>query len=513
MSLNLEKASREELVKACLSFQKQTATQTAKIDKLESKVSYLTYALEWFRRQVFGRKSEKLIPQCSKQISFLEVPEESPSETTTIKEYERTSRKHKSELESEDKLRFDESVPVVEKVVLPEEVRNKPADSYEIIGEKVTTRLKQKPASYFVEKTIRKTIKLKDLKTLHTAPAPSAVIDRSYADVSLLTGLIVDKFQYHLPIYRQHQRMKISGVNVSRSNLSNLVHRSLELLEPVYYAILSEIQHSETLFMDETPVKAGRKIKGKMQTAYFWPVSDAKQVCFIYSSSRSHKTVSKAVGKACERLLTDGYSAYSKFLESRQDIVHANCWAHVRRKYFEAEKYHPPECQKVLGIIGELFEIERNLKDKEETEVLQARREQSLLLVDEFFEYINKLWFEDFVDKVSLLGKAVRYSQKLEPGLRAFLEHSDLPLSNNGVENSIRPIALGRKNWLFCWSEVGAKYAAIAYTLIESCKMQNINPWDYIIDILQRIDTHPARNVHELAPKHWKELFGKNASC
>jgi transposase len=118
------------------------------------------------------------------------------------------------------------------------------------------------------------------------------------------------------------------------------------------------------------------------------------------------------------------------------------------------------------------------------------RRTKSLVVVDDLFHYLNKLWFEDMFDRVSLLGKAVSYAREHEKQLRQFLFHADIPLSNNHVERAIRPVALGRKNWLFCWTEVGAKYAAIAYTLIECCKLHNVDPWEYFVDVLYRIDTH-----------------------
>jgi len=176
-------------------------------------------------------------------------------------------------------------------------------------------------------------------------------------------------------------------------------------------------------------------------------------------------------------------------------------WAHVRRKFFDAQQHAPPECERILALIARLFEVEK------EPELLTARREQSLPVVNELFEYLNQLWFEQMVEKSSLLGKAIAYTLEREQQLRQFLFHEDIPLSNNHVERVIRPVALGRKNWLFCWSEVGAKYAAIAFTLIECCKLHGIDPWKYFVDVLQRIDTHPARDVHLLTPKLWKDNF------
>ena len=139
---------------------------------------------------------------------------------------------------------------------------------------------------------------------------------------------------------------------------------------------------------------------------------------------------------------------------------------------------------------------------------------KSAKLVDDFFFYLDKLWFEQLVEQRSLLGEAVSYARERETALRQFLFHPDIALSNNHVERAIRPVALGRKNWLFCWTEVGAKYAAIAFTLIECCKLSRIDPWKYLVDVLQRLDSHPAQRISELTPKGWAQLQNpvKNAA-
>lgn len=531
MQIDLENASREELKSAYLSLKNHLSTTTrefktelneykselqeselklqnyeSKINASEAKINYLEYLIGWFKRQLFGQKSEKLISQDPKQGTLFDVPENPPPESTTVKEYERAHRRKPTETSEESKIRFDETVPVDEEIIYPDEVKGLNEGQYEVIGEKVTERLVQTPCQYRVKRTIRKTVKLKKSKTLHTAPAPVGIIERSFAEVSFLTGMIVDKFQFHLPLHRQHQRLVSSGIYISRPYLTKLVHRTLELLEPVYYAVLSDIISSDLVSMDETPVKAGRKIKGKMNTAYFWPVLAGNQVAFVYSSSREHRTVMDVLGKNCKKLISDGYSAYKKYAEERGDLIHAECWAHVRRKFFDAKDYAPSECEKVLSWIADLFKIENNLKEKPPDEVLSERRENSTLIVEDIFKYLDNLWFDQMVDKESPLGKAIFYARERKKELSQFLEHADIPISNNQIERAIRPVAVGRKNWLFCWSEVGAKYSAIAFTLVESCKMNGINPWDYIMDVLQRLDSHPASKVDQLTPRYWNDL-------
>ncbi len=484
--------------------------QTISREELECYARSLEQRVTWFERQLFGKKSEKLIPQDPKQTTLFNVPEEPPSESTSVKSYERSARNNATDTSDENHVRFDDTVPVDEEVLFPAEVKGLSADEYEVISEKITERLVQIPTQYRVKRTIRKTIKLKAKQTLHTAPAPDAVIERSFADVTFLAGMVTDKFQYHLPLYRQHQRMTAAGVHISRGHLTKLTHRTLELLEPIYYAVLSSVVSSELVSMDETPIKAGRREKGKMNTAYFWPVFAEQEVAFVYSSTRGHRVVAEVLGKGCKKLLSDGYSAYERYAETRSELVHAECWAHVRRKFFDAREHSPPEAERALAYIGELFEIERGLSNVSAEEILTIRRERSLPIVQCFFEFLDTQWFEQMVDKTSLLGKAIAYARKREEKLRQFLSHDDIPLSNNHVERAIRPVAIGRKNWLFFWSEVGAKYAAIAYTLIECCKLHGIDPWKYLVDVLHRIDSHPARDVHELTPKNWTALVAQH---
>jgi len=352
--MDLEGATREELIN-------YVGSITAERDSAVKHCELLKQRNAWLERQVFGSKSERVIPQDPRQSTLFEVPEEAPSEKTTIKSYERTCRRKPTDTEQESTLRFGDAVPVEEVVVLPKEVEGLSADEYEIIGEKVTERLIQTPAQFHVRRTIRKTVKLG--AKLYTEAAAPAVIERSFADVSFLTGMLVEKFLYHMPLYRQHQRLKAADIHISRGHMTRLVHRTLELLEPIYLAVLSSILTSDVVAMDETPLRVSRKQKGKMHKAYFWPVFAEEQVAFVYQDGRKYASVEEILGKGCKKLLSDGYEAYNQYAASREDFVHANCWAHARRYFFDARKHSPPECEHVLELIAQLFAVERELKN------------------------------------------------------------------------------------------------------------------------------------------------------
>ncbi len=207
------------------------------------------------------------------------------------------------------------------------------ANDYEIIDTKVSRKLAQQPASYVVLQYETPVIKHKETHAIKTTAMPAQVLDSSLADVSLLTGLMIDKFLYHLPLYRQHQRMALQGITVSRASLTNWVKRAIELLRPIVEAQLVHVLLSKILAMDEVPIKASRSEKGKMQTGYFWPIyGEDHEVVFTFNKSRGRQHIEDVLKKQFKgTLITDGYAAYARFAKQTKDITHAQCWVHSRR--------------------------------------------------------------------------------------------------------------------------------------------------------------------------------------
>lgn len=480
--------------------------------------SELKQQLAWFKRQLFGVKSERrLIEPEARQMSFaamLTAPEAPPPPTQSVKAYQR--QRHRAPWEEccdEPGVRFDSSVPLKVIEVPNPEVQGRSVDDYEVVGEKVTYRLAQKPGAYVVLKYVRKVIKLKDTQSLACPPAPPAVLEKSVADVSFLVGLLLDKFRYHLPLYRQHQRLAHAGIRLSRVTLTNLVHRTVALLEPIYHALVSSIVQSEVLAMDETPIKAGRKVKGKMHTGYFWPMyGDKDEIAFPFAASRATPVVREALGALCGVLLTDGYTVYESFAQKVNGIVRAQCWVHTRRRFVEAEAVEPQLVSQALEFIGLLYVHEATAQKRqlEAEHKLEYRAEHAKPVVDTFFAWLEHTFETHVLLPSNPFAKAAYYALERQAALRVFLEYPNVPLDINHLEREIRPVALGRKNWLFCWTEVGARYAGIAHSLIASCRLQGIDPYLYLVDVLQRIDTHPAFEVHMLTPRLWKQHFAEN---
>lgn len=489
--------------------------------ELRDQNAELQRQVAWFKRQLFGRKSERRLhepdPQQLSLRGMLTTPvqpaDQPPPPTETVKAYQRRVRFTAADLPDESELRFDSSVPVQEIVLTNPEVADLPPEAYEVIGEKVTYRLGQRPGAYVILKYRRPVIKRKDTEVLSCPPAPPAVFEKSFADVSVIVGLLIDKFAYHLPLYRQHQRLVHAGIRLSRGTLTQWVQRAAELLEPIYHALLSSILQSQVLAMDETPVKAGRRGKGKLQTGYFWPIyGDQDEIAFPFAASRAQCVVREALGKFCGVLLTDGYVVYDRFAQTVNRLVHAQCWSHTRRHFVDAERAEPRLVAQTLDRIGAFYQEEALLRERglEAAAKLAHRGEYTKPLVEDFFTWLKQTVISEVLLPSNPFAQAARYALEREAALKVFLAYPNVPIDTNHLEREIRAIALGRRNWLFCWTEVGARHVGIIQSLLASCRLQGVDPYVYLVDVLQRIDTHPAFEVQLLTPRLWKQHFAEN---
>jgi transposase len=494
-----------------------------RVDELTTRNDELARQLEWFKRQLFGAKSERrLLGSDARQMALGEPFHQSPSEaeaTVAVENHSRRRGKAPWEGTPEDSgLRFDPSVPVVEIEVANPDSEIYPPGSYDVVGEKVSYRLAQRPGCYEVLRYRRKVLKLKGEEKFSCPPAPSSVLEKSYADVSLLAGLVIDKFRFHLPLYRQHQRLEAAGIRVSRSSLTQWVHRTADLLEPIHQAQLASILAGSVVAMDETPIRVGRKRtekgKGKMRSGYFWPLyGDRDEVSFLFSSSRGSALVEEALRGFEGVLLTDGYAVYDSYAKTVNDLVHAQCWSHTRRKFDESEAVEPELSGRALDWIGRLYEQEERIRKRglEERGKLEYRAQYSKPLVDGFFEWLQEAFRERILLPTNPFTQAASYALDRQAGLRVFLEYPDVPVDTNHLERQIRPIAVGRKNWMFCWTEVGAKYTGILQSLLATCRLHGVDPYTYLVDVLQRVAIHPAGKVEQLTPRLWTEHFAAKA--
>jgi transposase len=483
-------------------------------EELVERVLDAQQQLEWMKKQLFGARSERRVidvPAEQLWLGSLEPTPKTGARTQTVREHARRTPTTPPPAD-ESGLRFDADIPVHTIELQDEVIGTLDPEQIALVSEKVTHRLAQRPGAYVVLRYVRKTIKRKDTGALVTPPAVPSVLEKSYADVSLLAGLLVDKFLYYLPLYRQHQRMRAAGIDLSRTSLSNWVHRAIDLLAPIYQAQLRSVLLSQVLAMDETPIRAGRHAKGKMRTAYFWPLyGDRDEVVFPYANSRASTHVRTILGEFSGTLLSDGYAAYHHFAKQREEVVHALCWVHARRAFVKAEGVEPALTQSALEQIRQLYAIEDEIADaKLEAEAKrEVRATRSRPVVGQFFAWLEQVLAERALLPSNPFTEAAHYALMRRHGLEVFLGDPDVPLDTNHLERALRPIPMGRKNWLFCWTEIGAERVGQIQSLLSTCVLHHIDPYTYLVDILQRIAVHPSSRVEELTPREWKTRFAE----
>ena len=267
------------------------------------------------------------------------------------------------------------------------------------------------------------------------------------------------------------------------------------------------------LAVDESPTPAGQK-KGKMGTGYYWAMyGDQDEIAFLYSPTRAGKVLDEVLRGFEGVLLSDGYIAYESFVKKNPRVTAAQCWVHTRRYFIESERAEPDKSKFIVDLLRGLFEVEsaaRASPSMTPVDLRRLRQEVSRPIVERFFEYVK-----GELERTALLPSnpfvvACEYAIAREKQLKVFLEDPAVPLDTNHVERALRPQAIGRKNWMFHVTEVGARYGAMFYSLIQSCVISGVNATEYLVDVLQRIDTHPAAEVHLLTPKLWQENFGSN---
>lgn len=502
--------------------QQYDAMQSQLLDLKQSN-EQLKQQLDWFKRQVFGAKSEKRHVADGEQAALFQgkAPAQSEDGSAPVEVPAHQRRKLRTGDEvNVTGIRFGAQVPVREIVLSCPELSGPDADQYEVIDHKVSLRLARQPGSHVVLKYRRPVVRRKADGVMRTVPAPLGVLDHAQVDVSCLAGMLVDKFQYHLPLYRQHQRLADEGIVLSRSTIDEWVRRTINLLGPIARAVFEQIRQGQHLKIDETSIRAGRtKIgqgaragQGKMKTGWLWPVlGESGDIAFGYSDQRGAASVKAFLGESYTGTIqTDGYEVYAKYAEKLPQCVHALCWAHTRRAWLKAEASEPQAVAQGLESIRGLYAIEKRLREQaaDAATILEVRHEESKPIVDRFFAWVNERIADPALLPSSPLARALNYAREREQGLRVFLVDAWVALDTNDLERALRVIPMGRKNWLFCTTEAGADQLSTIQTLLATCRAHGIDAYTYLVDVLQRINEHPADRVVELTPRLWRERFG-----
>jgi transposase len=231
-----------------------------------------------------------------------------------------------------------------------------------------------------------------------------------------------------------------------------------------------------------------------------------------FAASRAQSVVREALGKFCGVLLTDGDIVYERFAQRVNRFVHAQCWSHTRRHFVDAERAEPQLVAEALDRIGAVYREEALMRERglEAEAKLAHRGEFTKPLVEDFFTWLKQTVITEVLLPSNPFAQAARYALEREVARKVFLAYPNVPIDTNHLEREIRAIALGRRNWLFCWTEVGARHVGIIQSLLASCRVQGLDPYVYLVDVLHRVDTHPALEVHLLTPRLWKQHFADN---
>lgn len=447
------------------------------------------------RRLVFGRKAER-IPDARREARANAQAAKEPAE----REAERVEQRRKNRARREE-------LPVVERVSdVPEEDRVCPCcGGHELskLGDGlVTTQIEYVPAHLVRLAWRRKRYACRCGKGIVTAPPPPQVTDGCEYGPGLHAHVVVAKCADALPFYRVAKQLHRAGAPVSRATLCTLFHRAADQVDAIYKALLEEVAQAPHVFADETPLPV--LAEGGCDRGYVWTFVSDKVVAFTFSASRSGKTPVRILGGTEGSLQVDAYSGYNA-VTTPDGRVRAGCWAHVRREFFRSLDTAPADANEAMDRIALLYDVEHRAAAKGVvgTAAHRALRQaESAPRVDAFFA-----WLADRAPHLtpkSPIGKAVRYAQKQETALRQFLADARVALDNNTAERALKPVALGRKNFLFAGHDEGAENLAKLQTVVATCQRHGVDPQAYLEDVLVRVNTHPAKDVAALLPWNFR---------
>ena len=453
------------------------------------------------QRMLFGQRRERF--EDPNQLSvFQEIPVEKIEEIQQEAAQSITITYTKEKKVHPGRAKLPGNLEVVETVLEP--VGD--LSQMTLVGQEVTEELGYQPEKFFLHRIIRKKYAPKSSEgSFAIAALPDRVIPKGIPSVELLVQILVDKYIDHLPLYRIQQRFTRNGIKIPNATIDNWVKTCIDRLLILYEYSQKLTKAQDYLQVDETTVKVQDKnLKGKTHLGYYWvyhaPVNGL--LFFEYHASRAGKYINQSLKNFKGYLQTDGYAGYNALAKSK-DIVHVSCMAHIRRKYDEALSNDNARAQKALTYIQALYHLERKAKeDLLEPEKIKAMR------LDNALPIINEMgkWIAEQNPKVlpqSAIGKAFRYTIERWDEMSNYLYNGNLQIDNNLIENAIRPLALGRKNWLFAGSHEAAQRSAIIYTFFAQCKKANVNPSLWLARTLQNILETNINQLELLLPHNF----------
>ena len=477
----------------------ETTDYKVKYESLFIEHLNLRHRLAQLERLVFGSKHERFVPTTSPEQLSLGLPagEVKPAEVVAVEKIEYTRKKKQStEKINTGRMKLPADLPREQVILEPDE----DVTGYIRVGEEVTEELDPIPGKLFVRQYLRPKYARPEGAGVVIAELPARPIDKGIPGPGLLAQIVIDKYTDHLPVHRQLQRFGREGIKLASSTLGDWISGTCALLEPLYEALKREVLSSDYLQADETPIKVlDKDKKGTTHRGYHWVYHAPLKriVLFDYREGRGREGPQECLKNFKGWLQTDGYTVYEQFNTREVTLLH--CMAHVRRKFDEARDNDAQRSAYALTEIQKLYAIEREIRDQSHSERFAARQSKSLLILDEL-----KSWMLENYKAVvprSPIGMALHYALERWDKLMLYINDGKLEIDNNLVENAIRPVAVGRKNYLFAGSHNGAQRAAMLYSFLGTCKINDVNPFEWLRMTLDKIPNYPINRIAELLPR------------
>jgi transposase len=486
--------------------EKSVSKREQEVEKAQHKIADLKFQVEYYKRLAFGQKRERFEGDKNQMsLPFEMEPQKAAALESGLKEKLSDQRRKKTS-NHKGRMALPEHLEVKEIDIYPEE----DLTDMVCIGQEVTDELEYEPAKYYIKRYIRYKYAPKNKEGVIIGKLPERVIEKGVPGAGLLASILVDKYQDHLPLYRQLQRFKRAEIPIASSTLEGWSRQSLKIIDILYQHLLEDIRSKGYLQSDETPIKVMDPAKkGKTHQGYYWvhhcPIDGT--VLFDYQPGRSREAADHVLAGFKGYLQSDGYAAYDK-IGKREGVTHLNCWAHARREFDKAKDNDRERAEKALSFIQKLYAVEAQAREQNLSpqQRKSLRLEKALPVINEFGKWMFDQMKHQLILPKSPIGKAFRYSMDRWDQLSAYLYDGILEIDNNLVENAIRPLALGRKNYLFAGSHSAAERAAGIYSFFAICKKHEVNPYEWLKYTLENIMSINHKEIRKLYPQNYKKL-------
>lgn len=480
-----------------------------KYEEALGEIALLKAELQQLRKMIFGSKHERFIASENNPSQLtLNIQAEQRAECNIVDAKKISYTKITTEV-TENKahpgrMKLPEHLERREKIIEPAE----DITHCKKIGEEITEELEYEPGKLYVNRIIRSKYAKPNNEGIITAPMIERPLPKAIAGAGLLAQIVIDKYVDHLPLYRQTERFKREGIQIPYSTLTDWVSGTCKLITPLYDALKTLILQSNYLHVDESPIKVlDKDKKGETHRGYFWVYHNSTEgmVFFEYRPGRGREGPEEMLKNFKGYLQTDGYPLYD-FFKQKEDITGLHGMAHARRMFYDALENDKARAEYALQQFALLYNTERKAKQEalDETTIMKLRQTQAVPVLQAFEKWMKEQYIQ--VPPKSAIAKALQYCLGRWNELMLYTSDGKLNIDNNPVENSIRPVAIGRKNYLFAGSHEAAARSAMLYSLLGTCKLHQINPFIWLRDILQRLPSHPINKINELLPQNWSPL-------